>query len=276
MATIGLPNGSLYEATLDLLKKIGVKVKISGRNSEALVEGIGIIDRALFIRPQDIPEAIIDEMIDFGICGWDCVRESNTQDKVRKIVELEYGKKTRNPVRVVVFGKSRELIDDETIRVTSEYPRLTQSLFRKATIRFSHGSTEVKVKEGKYHYGVGITETGDSIEDNNPHIIKMLLVSPTVLIAREESPEIKFFGQLLLGALQAEKYQLVKMNVEARIKEDVLAVLPALGTPTIDVRSDGSFAIETVALKSQLADLILKLKAIGATAILVQDINVIM
>lgn len=276
MPTIGFPNGSLFEATIELFNQVGVVIKVKGRNVEADVTGTAIFNQALLMRPQDIPDAVLDGMIDYGVCGWDCVVESNNQDQVKKIVELPYAKKSKKSARVVVFGKSSELIDSEDILVTAEYPRLAGEVFKRAKIRFSHGSTEVKVKSGKYDFGVGITETGTTIEDNGLYIIKTLLISPTVLIAKEESPEIKFFGELLLGGLRANDYQLVKMNVEAGIKDKILAILPALGTPTISSRFGGSFAIETVVSKNEIADLIIKLRVFGATGILAQDINIIM
>lgn len=201
MLTLGIPNGSLYESTICLLNRVGLKVEAEGRKFEIKISGPSIFSRALIMRPQDIPEAILDGTIHAGICGWDCVVESNLKGNILKVAELDYSKRTKGPVKIVVFGK-KELEDESHILVTSEYPNLARQIFKKAVIKFSHGSTEVKVSHGKYDFGIGVTETGESLKQNSLKILKVLLESPTVLVAANGYPEIKLFGDLLKDGVE--------------------------------------------------------------------------
>ncbi|MFZ2970421.1 MAG: ATP phosphoribosyltransferase, partial [Minisyncoccia bacterium] len=272
---IGIPNGSLYEKTIKLFKKLGIEIIANGRSFEAEIIGEKIFERALIMRPQSIPMAIMQGVIDCGICGWDCVIESGTEEKLVKIVELNYSKKSNDPVKVVVFGRKNTLEDNENIAVSSEYPNITKKLFKKARIDFSYGTTEAQVVAGMFDYGVCITETGISLRDNDLYILKTLLVSPTVLISRENLPEILTLGKLIKGALRSEEYQLVKMNVDAGKKNDIISMLPALKSPTVNNLADGSIAIEIVVEKRSLLELLVLLDQTGATDILVSDLNVI-
>lgn len=201
MLTLGIPNGSLYESTINLLSRAGLKIEAEGRKFEIKISGPAVFSKALIMRPQDIPEAILDGTIHAGICGWDCVVESNLKEELLKIVELDYSKRTKGPVKIVVFGR-KEIEDGSHILVTSEYPNLARQIFKKAVIKFSHGSTEVKVSHGKYDFGIGVTETGESLKQNSLKILKVLLESPTVLVAANGYPEIKFFGDLLKGGIE--------------------------------------------------------------------------
>jgi len=163
---LGIPNGSLEKPTIELLKKIGLKMNIGGRKFESVVEGFDVFSKVIKMRPQDIPEAIIDGMIDVGITGLDQVYESGQEKELKIIAELNYSKKLKKPVRVVLFSKNSSFVDKEGLLVASEYPVLTKKFFKKATIRFSHGGTEQKVAYGKYDYGVCVTETGESLRKN--------------------------------------------------------------------------------------------------------------
>ena len=277
MLSLGIPNGSLFEPTIELLSRVGVKIKLNGRNFIVDLPNGVVFKKAIIMRPQDIPEAVFDGMLGAGICGRDCVFEAGLDNKLFEVAEFNYSKKSRAPVRVVIFGRAGdEIIDKDNILVTSEYPNLTKPFFKKARIRFSHGSTEQKVVYGKYRYGVGVTETGDSLRDNGLAILKTILVSPTVLVAKNKTPEIEIFGKMLSGGLASEKYQLIKMNVSQEIKPAVLKNLPALRSPTIGSLIDGSFALETIIKKELSAKVIFKLLELGATDIIAQDVNIVL
>lgn len=287
--TLGLPNGSLQKPTLDLLSKIGMDVKLSGRNSEAIVEGIGLFNRVILMRPQDLPTAVRQGTVSCAICGLDWVVEYEAhpafvragQQPLVRIQELSYAKVTRKPVRIVVFGRndSPPIANDSNaaaIRISAEYPNITQRAYTTADIEFSHGSTEVKVAMGLFDYGVGVTETGSSIRAHNLTIVDTLLESPTVLVAKDNIPTIELFGELLYGVLRAENNKLLKMNVSAAQKEALIAGLPALQSPTVNRLADDSFAIETVVPRNEVADLIIKLRGLGATGILMQDLDIML
>ena len=107
-------------------------------------------------------------------------------------------------------------------------------------------------------------------------ILKTIMVSPTVLIARDNSAEMAQFGALLRGGLAAEKYQLLKMNVTSKAKQAVLAELPSLRSPTVSSLADNSFAIEVIVKKEELAELIVKLLQLGATGIIAQEVEIVL
>lgn len=273
MRILALPNGSLFEATSYLLKKIGIWLAVNGRSFMAEINGVNMFDKVYILRPQDIPSAVKSGVAQCGITGWDCVVEAAMENEVKKISELNYSKSSRKPVRIVVFGKIDVLMDKPNVKVTAEYPTLAKAVFKKARVDFSHGTTEAKVVCGMYDYGVGVVDTGRSLVDNGLIIVKEILIAPTVLIAKEETPEIKLFGKLLTGVLFAEDNQLLIMNVDAAIKEQVIKILPALRSPTESHLADGSWSISTVVAKAQLVNLMLELGAMGVTGILQQDFN---
>jgi ATP phosphoribosyltransferase len=227
------------------------------------------------MRPQDMSEALVDGMADATIYGYDWYTESGLSNRLTVITELNYSKKTNQPVKLVVFGKTEKIVDREGVLVTTEYPRLTAEIFKQATIRFSHGGTEQKVAYGKYDYGVCITETGESLVENGLVIVKEILISPTVLVAKMATPELMFFGELLTGALRAEKYRLIKMNVRKENLAKILKVLPSLEAPTVSELSSGDCAVETVVPKGEVSNLIIALKRLSASGILVQSLDII-
>ncbi len=282
---LGIPSGSLSGQTIELLKRIGIRVVINGRSFKVRIEGIGIFSEGLIFRPESIPIAVQRGVVDCGITGWDWVVENGMENKVFKIAEFGYSKKTTTPVRIVVYSLSEKIVDNKNITVSAEYLSLAKKVFKKAQVYFSSGGTEANVVAGLYDYGIGVTETGDSIRDNRLNLLETILVSPVVLISKEESPEIGLFGRMLEGALASMKRQSIKMNVSTKgIKEKVIKILPALRSPTVSGLADGTWAVETVVSLAgdpekeipSLADLIMELTKIGATGIITQDINLVL
>lgn len=272
---LAIPKGTMQEPTISLLEKVGIKINIRGRRFSAEIDGIGIFNKVFLMRPQDIPQIIDSGKADAGICGLDCVFESGFEKKLKKITELNYSKTSRQPVKVVIFGKKKNLIDNDKIMVASEYPKIARKFFNKAQIDFSYGTTEAKVVAGMYDYGIGITETGQSLKENGLLILKTLLVSPMVLIAKYETKELRAFGELMRGALLSENYFLLTLNAKKETKQKVLSAMPSLKSPTLAKLKNGCYSISGVVLKSNLPDLIIKLKKIGAENILVQSINAV-
>jgi ATP phosphoribosyltransferase len=271
-----IPSGSLFEATMLLLKRVGIVVNFDGRKFICEVNDCDLIATVYLDRPQDIPYGVASGIYDVGICGWDCVVESGLMAELVKIADLKYAKKSRRVAKVVVFGKTDRLLDNENILVATEYPNLARLIFKKARLVYSHGCTEAKVLYGGYDYGVGITETGDSLEANGLKIAATILESPTVLIAKQETTEIIMLGKILRGALEAEKQALLKFNCSGQIKDNILSWLPAIDAPTISGLTNGNFAVETVLHKEELADQLIRLKLAGATGIIVQDFNIVL
>jgi ATP phosphoribosyltransferase len=276
---LGIPSGSLLEPTLALLKKLGIEIIINGRNFIAEIRGSGIFSKAIIMRPNDLPLAVKMGVVDAAITGLDMCFESELESELSIIAKLNFSKKSRVSAKVVVFCRQDtfdEVIDSEEIAVSSEYMNLASTIFKKAKIVFSSGSTEIKVaiKEFGFRYGIGVVESGKSLADNRLKIIKTIVVSPAVLIARQESKEIKTLGQMLEGALNAENYQLVKFNADFDDKDSLIRALPSLESPTISDLADGSVAIETVVSRNILTDTIIAINKAGGRNILIQDINV--
>lgn len=278
MSTMNLviPKGSLYEATIKLLNAIGINLEFGSRKFMVKVNGNQLITSAFLDRPQDIPLGVVRGIYGLGFCGYDCVVEPGLEKDLVIIAELKYAKRSRKVARVVVFGKTDRLVDNEDILVITEYLNLARLIFKKARIVYSNGCTEAKVLFGGYDYGIGVTETGESLAENGLKVVATILKSPTVLIAREETPEIKLFGEMLQGALEAERQVLLKFNCNNQIKENILSWLPAIDAPTVSSLSNGSYAIETVLCKEELANQLIRLKLAGATGIVVQDFSILL
>jgi ATP phosphoribosyltransferase len=274
---LGISSGSLLESTRMLLKKIGIEVEMYGRNFIAEVKGNNIFSKAIIMRPNDLPHAVRMGVVDAAITGLDLCLESGLEKELCVITELIFSKKSRVATRVVVFGRKEDgddIVDLEETRVSSEYMYLASTVFKKSRIDFSTGSTEIKVtlKDFGYRYGVGVVESGKSLVDNGLKIIKTILTSPVVLIAKQATVELQVLGRILSGALEAECCQLVKFNADLADKNALLKILPAMEAPTISNLSDGGVAIETVVPKSGMTDALLAITRAGGKNILIQDI----
>jgi len=277
MKTLAIPNGSLYEKTINLLKKIGIEIHVKGRSYEVQVKGSDIFTRAYIMRPQKIPRAVFRGVANAGICGFDCVCEEYVENAPLQIIsELNFGRNSEKSVKIIIFSKRKKIVDKENMIVSAEYTNLAKKFFKKARIEYSCGTTEADIITGLADYGVGVTESGKSIADNGLKILKEIMISPVVLIAKERSPKLEFFGKQINGALESEKFQLIKMDAERAAVEEIIKNIPSIQSPTVNVLANGSFAIETVAPKKGLSDLILKLQKVGAKGIIVQDINILM
>lgn len=284
---LGLPNGSLQAKTLELLAKIGINVVVNGRSSRADLQGTDLFSHAILMRPQDIPDMVERNHVTCGICGWDCVVEFRPQllnpdyqdGSLLRITDLSFSRRSNVPARVIAFGQKGGDplgLDKKGVRITTEYPNITRHLFPNAVATFSHGGTETKVAAGAFGFGICITETGQSIEDNGLYVAKELIVSPVVLLANQRKPEIQALGELLKGALDAEAMQLVKMNAPSeQVHDAIIAVLPALSSPTVNKLAKGGFAIEAIVPKQNLLDLFVRLRAGGATGWVQHDLNTV-
>lgn len=277
--TLGIPSGSLFEATVVLLKKMEMDIVVNGRNFNAEITGNKIFSKAMIIRPNDLPLALKKGIVDAVITGYDMLAESGLEKEWCVIQELNYSKKSKQPARVVLFCRKDdpdEIIDSEEIFVSSEYPGIAKKIFKKARIIFSTGSTEIKVSDARFGflYGIGIVETGKSLEDNGLKILKTLLISPVVLLAREKSEEMEIFGQMLKGALDAETFKLLKFNADKEDIKQLVKILPASQSPTVSNLADGAVAIETVVPKNIMADTIAAVKKAGGRNILAQAMDI--
>jgi ATP phosphoribosyltransferase len=272
---LAISSGTMLERIIELLKAIGLKIMINGRDFNPRIANSDLFSSAFLLRPKVISTALVSKKIDAAIFGKDWLEESGQKDKITIICELPFAKKTDQSARVVIFGKSSQLVDTKRTVVASEYPNLTRRVFQNATVIECDGGTEPLVKYLGIDYGVCVTETGASLKDNGLTIIKEIMETPMILAARRFTPQLQYFGELLRAALQADRYRLLKMNVKKENLNDVLSILPALESPTISSLATGNYAVESVIPKENLGNTVIRLKMLGATGILAQSLNLV-
>jgi len=273
-----LPKGSLEKATFELFEAADLQiVRSSSVDYRATIDDPRVAEVRI-LRPQEIPVYVAEGLFDIGITGRDWVEE--TSSTVESLGELKYSKATSNPVRVVVavagdspYQSVADLPDG--VRVTSEYPEMTKRFFAgrgvNADVRLSYGASEAKVPDIA-DCVVDITETGRALRAAGLRVIDTMLTSYTEVIAHPASyanPELRHAMDqimiLLNGTLDARGKVLLKLNVAGEHREDVLAILPAAKSPTVNQLANGDFAIETVVQKTNINRLIPALSEAGAT-----------
>lgn len=281
---LGLPKGSLQEATFTLFRKAGWDFRLSSRSYEPVSDDPEIA--AVLLRPQEIPLYVQDAVLDAGLTGYDWVQDCGAD--VHEVTELTYSKSTLNPVRVVLAVHETSPIhsvkDLEGKRIATEYVRLTERYLQQqgvnAQVEFSWGACEIKVPELVDAIVVN-TETGSSLRAHNLRVVEVLLVSTTRLIANkkawqeeEKRRKIENIALLLQGAINAERLVGLKMNVPDQHLEAVLAILPALRRPTLSPLSDpGWQAVETIIEERVVRELIPQLRRAGAEGIVEYPLN---
>ena len=277
-----IPKGSLESATLDLLRDADLKLhRSSDRDYFGRIDDPRI-DEVAILRPQEIPRYIEEGFFDLGITGRDWIEE--TSSEVDSLCELEYSKRTSNPIRVVLAvpqDSEWQSVDDlpDGLKVSTELPELTKRFFedrgKKVRVFLSYGATEAKVGN-IVDACVDVTETGSTLRKNGLKIIGELLVSRTELIANPQAAQdpdkrtaMEDIRTLLLGAIDARGRVLLKLNVSASDLESVLDVLPSLRSPTINqLAHEDGYAVETVVETNGVNRLIPELKTRGASGIL--------
>jgi ATP phosphoribosyltransferase len=277
-----LPKGSLERATLELFETADLAViRSSDVDYRATIDDPRI-DDVRILRPQEIPRYVADGLFDFGVTGRDWIEE--TASEVVTLGELHYSKNTARPIRLVVAvaaDSSALRIEDlpSSVRVATEYPELTRRFFEKRgitpDIQLSYGATEAKVPD-IVDCIVEITETGRALRAAGLKIIDTILESYTELIANPASYEdpakrhaMHQVHTLLQGALEARGKVLVKLNVAERDLAGVIAILPAMKSPTVSkLFGEDGYAVEAVVAKSEINILIPALKDNGATDII--------
>jgi ATP phosphoribosyltransferase len=280
---IVLPKGSLERATFDLFDAADLTVSRSSAVDYKASIDDPRVDDVRILRPQEIPRYVEEGLFDLGITGRDWIEE--TGSSVVSLGELGYSKATANPIKVVVAVAHESPVErvdalPPGLRVSTEYPELTRRFFAsrgiEADIRLSYGASEAKVPDIADCI-VDITETGRALRAAGLRIIDTILVSHTELIANEQSyadpgkrHAMEQLLTLLNGALEARGKVLVKLNVGDDDFEQVVAILPALKSPTVSrlFGDSGGYAIETVVEKSRINTLIPALKDAGASDIL--------
>jgi ATP phosphoribosyltransferase len=274
-----LPKGSLERATLQLFEDADLPVSRGSDVDYRAAIDDPRIDDVRILRPQEIPRYVAEGTFDLGITGRDWIEETGAE--VTTLTELHYSKATARPIRVVLAvaaDASATGVSDlpPGVRVHTEYRELTRRFLEKhgvdADISLSYGATEAKVPEIADAV-VEITETGRALRAAGLKILDTILVSYTELVANPvayaDPAKRKAMEQvqtLLSGALEARGRVLVKLNVDEARLDAVIALLPALKSPTVSkLFGADAYAVETVVAKSEINTLIPALKDHGAT-----------
>ncbi len=282
---LGLPKGSLQEATFALFAKAGWNIRVDSRSYQPTVDDADL--SILLIRPQEISRYLQDGILDAGLTGKDWI-ENNGAD-VREVCELSYSKATRNPIRVVLAVAQDSPIQSPTdlhnARIATEYVQLTERYLethgvQNAKVEFSWGADEVKVPVLADAIVVN-TETGSSLRAHNLRIVDTLLTSTARFVCNHAAwaddtkrAQIENMAMLLTGALNAHDLVGLKMNVAQSQLSDVVAQLPALKRPTVSpLYDEGWVALEIIIEEKQARDLIPKLKRAGAEGIVEYPLN---
>jgi len=281
---LGLPKGSLQEATFALFARAGFSLKVSSRSYQPVVDDETI--EPILLRPQEIPGYLAQGVIDAGLTGADWIADSGAV--VHEVCELRYSKLTTNPIRVVLAVHNDSPVhsvkDLQGKRIATEYEGLTERYLKanatEAIVEFSWGADEVKVPDLVDAIVVN-TETGNSLRAHNLRIVDTILTSttrfaasPAAMLDPWKRERIEALEILLTGAMNAAKLVGLKMNLPIADKESILGILPALKNPTLSPLADPDWiAAEVILSEREVRDLIPALKRAGATGLVEYPLN---
>lgn len=282
---LGLPKGSLQDATIALFEKAGFKVVVSSRSYFPQIDDEEI--SPVLLRAQEMSRYVEDETLDCGITGNDWIEENSSH--VDRLAELQYSKATSNKVRWVLAvpedSKIKSAKDLQGKKIATEVVNITKKYLAqhkvKADVEFSWGATEAKVTSGLVDAIVELTETGSSLRANKLRIVETLCESSTQFIANKKAAKdpwkkkkMEQVLMLLRGALDAKNMVGLKMNVKRQNLDKVLKTLTALRNPTISpLVHDQWVALETVIDEGTVRKIIPALKEAGAEGIIEYSLN---
>jgi ATP phosphoribosyltransferase len=281
---LGIPKGSLQEATVDLLARAGWKVTLSSRSYVPAIDDPEI--DCLLVRAQEMARYVETGALDAGITGHDWVQETSAD--VLELAELVYAKQRLARVKWVLAvpedSSIRSPRDLEGKVIATEVVGITQQYLAKfgvkARVEFSWGATEVKVPQLADAI-VEVTETGASLRANRLRILDTVLESSTVFIMNRKSAndaskreKVENLILMLQGAIAAATRVGLMLNVRREDLAAVLAELPALKNPTISELSDSNWvAVNTIIEESVVRQILPRLKAARAQGIVEYPLN---
>ncbi len=281
---LGIPAGSLNEATVDLFQRAGYRITSSSRSYSPEIDDDEI--ECLMVRAQEMARYVEQGVLDAGITGHDWVVETGAD--VHEICELVFSKVSRHPARWVLCVPNdapvRTVEDLEGKRIATEVVNTTRTYLKRhgvnAQVEFSWGATEAKPPR-LVDAIVEITETGSSLRANNLRIVDEILRSTPRIIANhgamadpEKSRKLENIALMLRSCLAAEGKVGLMMNARRGDLDAILALLPALQKPTVSALSDDEWiAVHSIIEESVVRTLIPQLKAAGARGIVEYAIN---
>ncbi len=282
---LGIPKGSLQNATIALFKRSGWKININGRSYFPEIND-DLIECAI-CRAQEMSRYVENGTLDAGLTGKDWIAENRSD--IRVVADLVYSKVSSRPARWVLAvpydSTINKLEDLQGKKVATELVEFTKGYFAEkgidVAVEFSWGATEAKVVSGLADAIVEVTETESTIKAHGLRIIKELMQTNTQLIANHNAWEDAFkrekieqIALLLKGALLGEKLVGLKMNVPESKIENIVSLLPSLNAPTVaPLYQSKWFSVETVVDSNVVRELIPELLRNGAEGIIEYPLN---
>ena len=282
---LGIPKGSLEQATIELFKKSGWRIKLAERSYFPEIDDDELT--CSICRAQEMSRYVEQGVIDAGITGKDWILENDSD--VFIVEDLVYSKVSKRPTRwvIAVPGDSdiKKLEDLEGKKIATELVNYTRKFFAEKNINveieFSWGATEAKVVSGLADAIVEVTETESTIRAHGLRIIYEMMTSNTQFIANKtawEDPwkreKIENIVLLLQGALKADKIVGLKMNIPAGKLDNIISILPSMNAPTVsNLYNTDWYSVETVISEYQVRELIPKLIRSGAEGIIEYSLN---
>jgi ATP phosphoribosyltransferase len=282
---LGIPKGSLQNATVELFQKAGWKIGISERSYFPSIDDAEI--KCSLVRAQEMARYVESGVLDVGLTGLDWIMENEA--KVEVVTDLVYSKVSANKARWVLAALASSPIssvaDCAGKTIATELVNFTKQYFAKRKIpvhiEFSWGATEAKAVDGLVDAIVEVTETGTTLKANGLKIVDTLLETNTKLIANASSMKdavkrrkIKGIALLLRGALSADSMVGLKMNVPEDKFERIVGLLPSLNSPTVArLHNSTWFSVEIIVQESVVRDLVPRLIDDGADGIIEYPLN---
>ncbi len=280
---LGIPKGSLQNATEDLFERAGFNISGADRSYFPQIDDPQI--QLILLRAQEMSRYVEAGVLDAGFTGYDWIMENNS--KVHEVCPLPYSKATASPARWVLAvpneSKVKKPEDLDGGIIATELVGVTRRYFKKKKINvkveFSWGATEVKAR--LVDAIVELTETGSSLRANNLRIVDTILTSTTRFIANRQAwkdpfkkQKIESIAILLNAAIDAKTLVGMKMNVLRKDLDKVLRLLPAEKSPTVSSLADSEYtAVEIVVEEKVERELIPRLKRAGASGIITYSLN---
>ena len=287
---LGIPKGSLQDATVQLFARAGFNIYVSSRSYFPSIDDPEI--ECMLIRAQEMARYVCDGVLDAGLTGQDWIAEHRLggpgKHEITPVADLVYSKQSFGKVRWVLAApedsRFQSPMDFASATIATELVRVTKAYFDNlkvpVNVEFSWGATEVKPPVLADAI-VEATETGSTLRENRLRILDTVMESNTQLIANDAAladewkrTKIENIALLLRAAIEAQGRVGLMLNVPRVNLETVLALLPALQRPTVSPLSDGDWvAVMTIIEERTVRDLIPKLKAAGGQGIVEYPLN---
>ncbi len=283
LVKLGIPSGSLQNATIELFSKAGFDITGAQRSFLPRIDDEQI--NLIMLRAQEMSRYVEDGVLDAGITGYDWILENGSD--VVEVCELAYSKATAKPARwVLAVPNESKISKPEDLQggiIATELVNVTKKYFSDkgidVKVEFSWGSTEVKAR--LVDAIVELTETGSSLADNNLRVIDTIATSTTRFISNNKSwqdkakrEKIENIAILLNAAIDARTKVGLKLNVKKGDLQSVLKLLPAEKSPTVSSLADSDYIAVEVIIDDEIErQLVPALKRAGASGIITYPIN---